>query len=75
MGDMINRLYKSFQGTRKKTTCAGWGESVSGLVEAEAVAWLIGESIVNVLKLWLGYLSKPKSIQYDNNSHFTARVV
>lgn len=50
-------------------------EVVSGLVEAEAVAWLIGESIVNVLKLWLGYLSKPKSIQYDNNSHFTARVV
>lgn len=50
-------------------------EVVSGLVEAEVVEWPIGESLVKVLKQWFNYLSKPKSIQYDNYSHFTARVV
>lgn len=69
MRDMAYRLYKSFQEIRKKTS-AGQG----GLVEAEALGWPIGESIVEVLKQWFSSLSKPKSIHYDN-SNFTARVV
>lgn len=45
MGDMAYRLCKSFQEIRKKTSAGR-----SGLVEAEAVGWPIGESIVEVLK-------------------------
>lgn len=50
-------------------------EVVSGLVQAEAVARATGENTVKVLKRWFSYLPKPKSIQSDNGSHFTAGVV
>ena len=50
-------------------------EIVSGLVQAEAVAWATGESTVKWLRLWFSFLPKPKLIQSDNGSHFTAGIV
>lgn len=48
---------------------------VSGLVQAGAVSRATGENTVEKLKLCFSFLPKPKSIQSDNRSHFTARVV
>ncbi|KAF1676272.1 hypothetical protein FQV07_0012194, partial [Pygoscelis papua] len=43
--------------------------------QAEAVRRATGDNTVKSLKLWFSYLPKPQSIQSDNGSHFTARVV
>jgi len=50
-------------------------EVVLGLVQAEAVAQAAGENTIRGLKIWFSFLPKPKSIQLDNGSRFTVRVV
>lgn len=50
-------------------------EVISGLTEAEAFRRAMGVNTVKVLKLWFSCLLKPKSIQSDNGSHFTAGTV
>lgn len=42
-------------------------------MQAEAVAWVTGESTVK--GLWFSFLPKAKSILSDNGSHFTAGIV
>jgi len=48
---------------------------VSRLVQAEAFAHATGENTVQALKGWFCSFPKPTSIQSDNGSHFTAKVV
>jgi len=50
-------------------------EIVSGLVQAKACAKVTGENTVKALKEWFGIFPKPQSIQSDNGSHFTAKIV
>ena len=50
-------------------------EIVSGLVQAEAFVRATGENTVKALKGWFGTFPKPHSIQSDNGSHFTAKLV
>jgi len=50
-------------------------EIVSGLVQAKACAKATGENTVKALKEWFGTFPKPQSIQSDNGSHFTAKIV
>ena len=48
---------------------------VSGLVQAKACAKATGESTIKALKEWFGIFPKPQSVQSDNGSHFTGKVV
>jgi len=48
---------------------------VSGLVQAKASAKATGENTVKALKEWFRTFPKRQSIQSDNSSHFTAKIV
>jgi len=41
----------------------------------ELIVWRVITKETDGLKVWFSFLTKPKSIQSDHGSHFTARII